>query len=162
MRLTSPKMHSRQCLHRYALGSDYYTTFARKNTDVAAIQKTIEDLKSINPDIARRVLLPSEDLTHIVHKLMQDVCEMNALPACNAEGAPTSGIVGLVLALNVCVHVSAYGFILTNDESYYDDKHSTMWGGWQGTSQCTCTGTSMHGILQLCMPLRFAGLLSSQ
>ena len=39
---------------------------------------------------------------------------------------------GLVLALNTCAAVSAYGFILTNDATYYDDEQSTMWTGWQG------------------------------
>ena len=35
------------------------------------------------------------------------------------------GILGLVLALNSCVHVSGYGFVITNDGTYYDDNHST-------------------------------------
>ena len=37
-----------------------------------------------------------------------------------------TGLVGLIVALNLCERVSAYGFVLTNDASYYDDKHSTM------------------------------------
>ena len=43
-----------------------------------------------------------------------------------------TGIIGLVVALNACVHVSAYGFVLNNDASYYDDRCSTMWAGWRG------------------------------
>ena len=107
-------------------------TFARKNKDMLVIQETLQDLVRTRPDIAHRVLLPSDDVIHVIHHLIQDVCEVNALPAYNTEGAPTSGIVGLVLALNSCVHVSAYGFILSNDASYYDDKQATMWGGWRG------------------------------
>ena len=37
-----------------------------------------------------------------------------------------TGIIGLVVALNSCVRVTAFGFSLTNDANYYDDNHSTV------------------------------------
>ena len=52
------------------------------------------------------------------------LCDRNDLPPNFEQLAPSSGIVGLLLALNMCQKVSAFGFHLTTGTwwHYYDEN----------------------------------------
>ena len=63
-----------------------------------------------------------------------------------------TGLVGLIVALNLCERVSAYGFVLTNDASYYDDKHSTMvpLSSLLHVPACMCASVCVHAHVSVC------------